>query len=352
MAADSISYDTAKLIAVIPNLKKAQKWLANTFFNGMIEFDTEEVAIDTDVGKRRLAPFVSPLVEGRMVEARRVQTDKFKPAYVKDKRAPDLRRPVRRMIGERIGGELTPRQRALANLQFEMEDQIDMIDRRLEWMASTVLQAGTITIAGEGFPTTIIDFGRDPALTLALTGSNVWGYASNFDASGHDPLPPANLDTWQALVLKKSGAVMTDIVFTNKSWNLFKNGSGVQAAINYPSLNPSGNIINPGAQIQRGAVLKGYWGQYRLWLYNDWYVDVNDVEQPMIPDGYVIMCGPDIMGTQSFGVILDEDVGYGPMAYAPKTWVIPDPSQRLIMMQSAPLLIPGRVNAMLAAKVA
>lgn len=348
---DSISYDTAKLVAVVPNLKKSQKFLATTFFTGFVEADTEEVAIDVDVGKRRLAPFVSPLVEGKMVEARRVQTDKFKPAYIKDKRAPDLRRPVRRSIGERIGGELKPAERELINLQFEMEDQIDMIDRRLEWMAGSILTTGTVLIQGEGFAPKLVDFGRDPLLTIALTGSNKWGVSANFGPDGRDPIPTADIELWQALALKKSGAVMTDIVFTNGAWNLFKNAEGVQGATFYPTLSPTGNIINPGAQIQRGAVFKGVWGQYRLWLYNDFFVDDNDVEQSMIPDGWIIMCGPDMMGTQIFGLIMDPKFGYEPMAYAPKTWIQEDPAQRLIMMQSAPILVPARVNACVAAKV-
>jgi hypothetical protein len=41
------------------------------------------VAIDVDVGLRRMAPFVSPLVEGKMVESRKYQTNTFKPATSK-----------------------------------------------------------------------------------------------------------------------------------------------------------------------------------------------------------------------------------------------------------------------------
>ncbi|MDP1412199.1 major capsid protein, partial [Klebsiella pneumoniae] len=74
----------------------------------------------------------------------------FKPAYIKDKRAPDLRKPIRRQIGERIGGEYTAAEREMLNLQFEMTDQIDMINRRLEWMAASALVSGTVTVAGEG----------------------------------------------------------------------------------------------------------------------------------------------------------------------------------------------------------
>ncbi|EMM8062991.1 TPA: major capsid protein, partial [Morganella morganii subsp. morganii] len=37
--------------------------------------------------------------------------------------------------------------------------------------------------------------------------------------------------------------------------------------------------------------------------------------------------------------------------YAPKSWLQHDPAQRFIMVQSAPLVIPSRVNASLCAVV-
>lgn len=335
-------YDTNVLVQVVPNLKRAQKFLLDKFFPNIITSDTEYVSIDVDVGKRRMSPFVSPLVEGKLVEQRRIQTDVFKPAYIKDKRAPDLRKPVRRMIGERIGGDMTAAEREQANLEFEMTDQIDMIDRRLEWMAAQALLGGTVTISGEGFPTVVVDFGRDSLLTVALTGGNRWGQTG--------VVPSQSLEDWSSLVLKKSGGVCTDLVFTVGAWKQFLLDPVVKAAIWYPG-SGQGNTIQIGTETQRGAIYKGKWGQFDLWVYNDWYVDDSNVEQPMLPDGTVIMCGPDMMGTRAFGAILDPAFNYGPMPYAPKTWVSQDPAQRFIMMQSAPIVIPSRVNAALAATV-
>lgn len=348
--ADTLSYTTAELVQVVPNLKVAQNFLLDTFFPNIVEYDTEEVAIDIDVGLRRMSPFVSPLVEGKLVEQRKYLTNKFKPAYIKDKRAPDLRKPVRRAIGERIGGELTGEERMMANLNFEMADQVDMVNRRLEWMAASALTTGTVTITGEGFPTALIDFGRSAALTIALSGGARWGQTVN--AAGRDTNIAGQIDSWAALILKNSGAVVTDIVFTNTPWAKFLNAEGVQGAIFYPGLSNQGNVVNPGSQIKAGAVYKGRWGQYDLWLYNDWYIDANNVEQPMLADGTVIMSGGEaLMGTRAFGMIIDPRFAYKAMAYAPKTWIQEDPAQQIIMMQSAPLVIPSRVNASLAATV-
>jgi hypothetical protein len=353
MQNNTFVFDTNALIQVVPNLKRAQKFLLDRFFPNIVMSDTEFVSIDVDVGKRRMSPFVSPLVEGKLVEQRRYQTNQFKPAYIKDKRAPDLRKPVRRMIGERIGGDLTGAEREAANLEAEMTDQIDMIDRRLEWMAASALSTGTVTISGDGFPTALIDFGRDSSLTLALSGSAKWDaafQASIATANGVFTTPSTNIEQWAHQILKKSGAVATDIVFTTSSWQYFIADTNVQKSIFYPR-SGDGNNINMGGQIQRGAQYKGKWGQYDLWVYNDWYVDDNNVEQPMLVDGSVLMTGPDLLGTRAFGQILDPAFNYTALPYAPKTWVEQDPAQRFILMQSSPIVIPSRVNAALSANV-
>jgi len=348
----NLEFTTVDLIQVVPTLKRPVKFLLDKFFPNIQVSETEFVAIDIDVGKRRIAPFVSPLVEGKLVEQRGRQLNMYKPPYIKDKRAPDLRKPVMRQIGERIGGgQLKGAERESANINFEMTDQVDMIDRRLEWMAASALQTGQVVVSGEGFPTEVIDFGRDPSLTIALTGSKQWGVAANFDAEGFDPIPQKSIERWQQRILRLSGAQATDIVFTTSSWECFLNGSAMQGAIKFPTLNTAGNTINPGAQIAPGAVYKGRWGQYDLWLYNEWFVDEDGVEQPMLEDGSVLMSGADLMGIRAFGVIMDPAFNYQSLPYAPKTWVKEDPGQRMLMMQSSPLVIPSRVNASLCAVV-
>lgn len=354
MTANTFIYDTNVLIQVVPNLKRPTKFLLDKFFPNVVMSDSEYVSIDVDIGKRRLAPFVSPLVEGKLVEQRRYQTNTFKPAYVKDKRAPDLRKPVRRMIGERIGGDMSGAEREQANLNFEMTDQVDGIDRRLEWMAASALATGTVIVKGDGFPAVTVDYGRDSSLTVAKTGTAKWTAAN---CAAGNASPTNDIETWQRTILKKSGAKVTDIIFTTSAWEGFIADPLLKGAIYYPKLGDGGNTINPGAQIGLGAVYKGQWGQYALWIYNEWYVDqgteggTTDTEYPMLADGTIVMAGPDLMGTRAFGQILDPNFNYAALPYAPKTWVTEDPAQRFIMMQSSPIVIPSRVNASLGATV-
>ncbi|WP_145483034.1 major capsid protein [Yersinia aldovae] len=344
-------YDTNVLVGLVPNLKTSQNWLLDRFFPNVVTYETEEVSIDVDIGKRRMSPFVSPLVEGKLVESRKYQTNTFKPAYIKDKRAPDLRKPIRRQIGERIGGEYTAAEREMINLQFEMEDQIDMLNRRLEWMAASALTKSQITVVGDGFPTTVIDFGRSSDLTITLSGSDKWPLS--VAAGATNTQPSDDIEDWQTLMLKESGSVATDLVFTTSSWKAFCLDTTIKDnAIVFPALSPFGNQVDAGPRVNKGAVYKGRWGNFDLWLYNDWFIDPLDgIEKPMIPDGAVLMSGADLMGTRAFGLILDPAFNYGPMAFAPKSWIMPDPAQRYLLMQSAPLVIPSRVNASLCATV-
>ncbi|EPJ1409013.1 TPA: major capsid protein, partial [Yersinia enterocolitica] len=201
-------YDTNVLVGLVPNLKTSQNWLLDRFFPNVVTYATEEVSIDIDIGKRRMSPFVSPLVEGKLVESRKYQTNTFKPAYIKDKRAPDLRKPIRRQMGERIGGEYTAAEREMLNIQFEMEDQIDMLNRRMEWMAASALTKSQITVVGEGFPTTVIDFGRSSNLTITLSGSDKWPLS--VAAGTTNTQPSDDIEDWQTLMLQESGAVATD----------------------------------------------------------------------------------------------------------------------------------------------
>ncbi len=342
-------FDTNVLVQVVPNLLLAKNALLDKFFPGFVEAETEEISIDVDVGKRRMSPFVSPLVAGRLVEGRTVQTNTFKPAYIKDKRAPDLRRPVRRQIGERIGGGLTGEERMQANLNFELADQVDMLNRRMEWMAASAIQSGSVTVSGDGYPSTVVNFGRDASLTVTLVGNAMW------DSGNAAAQPAANINTWATQILKKSGAVPTDIVFSPTAFVWFTRDPDVKNQIFFDTArlaNAGLNNVNAASQVEHGLMYKGRWGNFDLWIYNDWYVDDNNVEQRMIPDGSVFLTGQAMMGTRAYGMILDPAFAYGALAYAPKSWLENDPAQRLILMQSAPLVIPSRVNTTLYANVA
>lgn len=59
------AYSVAELVYFVQNAKTAQTFLLDNFFPNIVESDAPEVAIDVDVGKRRMSPFCSPWSRGK-----------------------------------------------------------------------------------------------------------------------------------------------------------------------------------------------------------------------------------------------------------------------------------------------
>ena len=135
-------FSTDVLTAVLQSLLGNPQFLLDRFFGITQAEASEQIHFDVIQGKRRVAPFVSPLVEGQVVASQGFVTNTFTPAYIKDKRVFDMNRPLKRMPGEQIGGTMTPADRIRALIAFDMQDQLNMLRRRLEVMCGEVLTTG------------------------------------------------------------------------------------------------------------------------------------------------------------------------------------------------------------------
>lgn len=325
---------------VVSELPPPQPFILNSFFGQEQRETTEEIHFDVDSGRRRLAPFVAPIVAGQVVAQNGYTTKTFKPAYIKDKRVFDGSRAFKRAIGERIGGELSPEQRLQAALAFELNDQLGMLTRRMEVMAVEALRTGKITVAGEMYPTVEVNFGRDGTLTKALTLGARWG------ESGVEPLD--DVQAWSLLVTEKSGAAANTIVMDVKAWQLFSASAKVQKLLDRFRGADKLNATITG----EGGRYMGNIGDFDIWVYAGWYENpANGQLTPYLPDHTVIITGPDLEGVRAFGAIRDEEAGFQALPYFSKSWVEKDPAVRYLLMQSAPLLVPYRVNASLCATV-
>jgi len=344
-------FSTNSLVGVVEDLRSrpAPVSLLSLFFPGLIEEATEEIHFDTEDKPRRLAPFVSPLSQGKVVENLGFATKTFKPAYVKDKRVFDANRPLKRMMGEKLTGSLSPEQRIQLHLVAALDDQLRMLRRRKEVMASEVLRTGSCVIAGDEYPSVTVNFGRAGALTKTLTAG-----AAEWDDAGINAID--NVEDWALEVLQTSGAAPTDVVFSVGAWRMFKrNPDGTiradfTAAVDTLRARDQSSI-DVGPRIGTGCIFRGTLGNLRLWTYADWYIDSAGAEQPIMPANSLIMGSASIEGVQCHGAIRDEEAGFQATEFWPKSWLQQDPSVRYLMSQSAPLVVPFRPNASLAAVV-
>lgn len=336
-------FTTAFLNGVVDSLLRTPSFLLDLFFPLVVNSEQEEIKFDVEDGKRRIAPFVHPLKEGKLVEDLGYQTKTFTPAYIKDKRVFDPSKALKRRAGERIGGEMSNIDRARANLAVALDDQLEMLTRRLEVMGAEVLRTGKSTITGEGYPSVVVDFGRAVGHTVTLGAGSKWGDA------GVKPLD--NLEDWALTVAQASGATVTDVVFTVGAWRKFRENADAQKAIDI-QLGQLANFQIPIASVE-GLEFKGTIGSKRLWVYTGWYVDPQTGnEVAIIQDGWVILVAANgLLGTRHFGAIRDEEAGFQAREFFSKSWITPDPAIRYLLMQSAPLIVPYRPNASMAVQV-
>lgn len=333
-------FTTGVLARVVAELPQPAPFILNSFFTALQTETSEEIHFDVENGKRRLAPFVAPIVAGKLVESLGYTAKTFKPAYIKDKRVFDSSRPFRRAMGEKIGGELNPAQRLQMLLATDLADQIGMVTRRMEVMAVEALRTGKVTVSGDQYPTTVVDFGRHADLSVSLVNATRWGEST--------ATPLDDVQTWSMLVTQHSGAQANTLVMDVKAWKLFSASAGVKELLDRFR---GKDQLNPTVTGEGGRYM-GNIGDLDIWVYAGWYEDPETgALTPYLPDHTVIVTGPDLEGTRAYGAIRDEEAGFQALPYYAKSWVEKDPAVRYLLMQSAPLPVPYRVNASLSAKV-
>ena len=253
----------------------------------------------------------------------------------------DPNSPFTRTFGEQIGGNLSPQQRMDINLNTELTDQIDMLNRRIEVMCGQVLVESKLTIVGELYPEVQLDFQRDPDLTVNLSGAAEWGDA------GISPLD--DLDTWSQLVFAKSGVRPRKVVMTLDAYKLFRNSAAVVKIFDRLRAN---NTLQDTAVEGDDGWYAGNIGGYDISVYAGSYIDpISNTSKDILPPYTVILGGQGIQGYRAFGAIRDEKAGWQAMPYFPKSWTEEDPAVRYIMLQSAPIVCPLYPDASLAATV-
>ena len=336
-------YNTATLLNVLRVQPVDSAYWLDNFYQRVITFETEEVMFDRVETNRRIAPFVSPVVQGRVIRTNGYETRAFRPAYTKPKHIVDPNRTFTRMAGEEITGSLSPEQRWNAAVAANMAEERVMIQRLWNWLAAMATIHGKVTIAGEDYPTQVVDFGRDPGLTRTLLTTSRWGEA---DA---DPLK--DIAELRKLAFQKSGSPITRLTMGLEAFDRFFADDSVKellkgddvARISDSQMSAFGD---PGAAYEYRGVLQGANGQGRVevYTYNEEYENEQGTTTPFMSAYDVVGTGPGLQGTRCFGAIRDKRAGLAAMAMFPKMWDQEDPSLTYTMTQSAPLMVPANTN--------
>lgn len=340
------TYSTSTLISVIEDIRRPDPFLLNMFFPSLMLFDTEEIVWDEILRGKPIAPFVSPLVKGKVMRQQGYSTKTFRPAYVKPKQVLRPHVALKRRAGERLSGDISAMERKEAWIADNFREQDWMIKRRKEWMATRALLDGIVTVVGEDYPEVQVDFNRDPSLTVILAGPALWS----------DPLstPLQDVEDWSNdMNSAPFGTPANVIVMPPDVWKVFIKHQDIVDSLNNEfkgtqTFQLDTTVVSEFEMAKKRGTING---DIEVWVYGDEYEDETGVLTPYIDPGKIIM-GHKMMteGVQAHGAILDVDV-LRPLEFFPKMWKQEDPSVIFTMTESAPLVVPGRPNATFSASV-
>jgi len=347
-------YDTDTLLGVFRDKEAMEPvhtyWL-DLCFPQVVAFDDEYVDFSKLTGVRKLAPFVSPLAEGRPIMSRGENLTRVKPAYIKELDAVSASRVLRKWAGMGELGvgmkTLTPQQRYNAAIVDIANEHNKAIRRRWEWMAAEAIMNGAVTMEGEDYPKTLVDYGRDAAHTVTLGAGARWGDA------GVDILK--SIEDMAAIVFQaKGGGAVNRITIGAKAWDAMRRDPDVREEMNLRykdrqnnGLNIKTGILEP-AEVQYVGTVSN---NIDVYVYRDYYHDADGNAVPIMDERDVIFTSPSVQGVRCFGAIHDKRAGWRPLPIFPKMWDQENPSATMFLTQSAPLPVPVNPNATLRARV-
>lgn len=322
-------FGTRAMAAAMRQDKPAGTFLLDTFFTKVETSEAETVDIDIVKGKRRLAPFQTPRIEGKLVEKRGFTTNSYKPAYIKPKKILEASDIVNsRSSGESAYSMQTAEERAQTKLAEELMDLEDMVTRREEWMAAQQLVNGYVDVVGDGVNYRI-DLSMDA--THKITAGTAWSDVSN-------ATPTVDVGAAVRLISKDSGKSANVMVGNSAAIEEFLNTTEIGKKLDIRRLELG--QISPeqfdGATYYGDIFIAGK--RIAVWSYDEWYIDdTTGDELPMIPDGKVVVASTGADARRHYGAIRDRKAGFAALPRFPKTWDEEDPAVDYLMVQSAPL---------------
>jgi len=338
-------YDTRTLLAAMESSMPVNTFLKQTFFPNVNTFTTENVDVDYYKGRRKMAPFVSPRLPGKVMERQGFTTKSFKPAMIKPLRVLTGDDVTKRSMGETIYTTKTPEERAIEMIARDLAEMDEAITRREEWMAAQILFTGKVDIIGEGIDQQL-DF--DFTNKMTLSGTDLWTDPNS------DPI--ADLKNWRLTLIQKSGITPDIVVMAADVVDAFVNHPAVQKVMDNTRIILG--KIEP-QTLPNGVTYIGSLSSLGLdiYSYDEWYFDEeSQTEKSMVPSGTILVGSTRSRSSMLYGAVTLMDSATNSFrtyegARIPDTWVQKNPAARFLQINSRPLPVPHEVDSWYVAKV-
>ena len=345
-------YEPRTMMGVIRKLPPVHTFFRSTFFSREKTFVTKSVDMDYKKGARKLAPFVSREIGGKVVPNTGYTTETYTPPFIAPDKVTTIDDILDRQPGESLYSGRTPAQRAVIQMSEDFTDLREMILRREEWMCAQAMLTGKIVVLGEGVKDTI-DFRFTNLLDISKDAKRKWkgGTAQN---------KYADLKAWHEKVQKEGFTNCNVCIMASDVVTEFLMDETIQKLLDVK--NYALAVIKP-TQKENNVTYIGTIHELGLDLYqyNEWYVDdwtdpENPVELPMVPAGTLMMASTNARFSMYYGAIhmLNQKTEKWETVegkYVPDTFIEKRPDRRFLSLQSAPVPVPHEVDSWITVKV-
>ena len=252
---------------------------------------------------------------------------------------------MNRLAGEGINSALSPQQRAGILLMEKMENLFGAIDISIEAQAAQVFTTGKVVIKGADIDAEV-DYQRNPLHNFTLTGAALWNTPTG--------TPSVQFDLADQLIRDNGRKTVTDVIL----------GSGAFAALvsNVQTLNFLDNRrLDPGIlalrpELYDGATYRGNLYGLNIWVYSNTYSTisptgvVSPTRTAYIPNDSAVFFSSAAINEMHYAPVMELE-GANAVARFAKTFVVQDPSSRVLVASSRPLAVTRNPNAFVTIKV-
>jgi len=315
------------LTGAINKIQPVPSFLLDRVFRTREQALSDTIDVDITVGGKKLAPFVTPIEEGIVVEklGRAMQTVTAPRIRIKKNlNAKELlsERPLGGNVYV-VGGDInTWKEQKLA---LELQDIQARIRRTTEWMAAQALK-GVLTVNQPNLAF-VIDFQLPDAHKPSLTSTERWSDTDDSDITG-------DIMDWKQLISAATGYSATFAICGKNVPKYLLDNDKVRKLMDNRNMSVGQLAFENSNYIGRLVGVD-------IYMYDATYTDAAGVAQPYIPDDAFVLVATDGPFRLHYGLIYDLDERIASAnPYFAKSWIEKDPSLLWLLAESRPLPVP------------
>lgn len=322
--------------------KPVDNWLLQTFFGRKVSFDGKDaVPLDELETSQPLAPFVSPLAQGKPI----ISQGSFNREYVK---APYLKPAgmvtpgtaydtallvTLREAGIISRGTVLSKQDQLRIAQIGTFNYLrNSIDNRKVLMAADILTTGKTLCVGDDHPSYEIDFKRN--IALDYTPAIKWNEAN--------ATPITDIETMNALLIDSGGASGSVAVMSSAVFNTISKNNEFKERFREPLGTNAPSPFAPMFSTPDKPQYRGELGGIQFWTYDLTHRLNGVIERFISAKGFYLAA--DTQGYQAQCEIKHLEAYGQALEYFDYQVIEKDPSGIKLICDSSPLILPSNPN--------